>query len=65
MLRILAVAALLLPLAGTGCSAWQANSGSQAVDIDPFAVGSGRAVFSPSNEPGYINGDPQDVRSKH
>jgi len=61
MLRILAALALLLPFVAGGCT-WQANNASQAVDIDPFAIGSGQSVFSPANGPGYINGNAQDTR---
>jgi hypothetical protein len=66
MRRFLAAAALLLPLAGAGgCSPWLANKGSQAADIDPFAVGSGQPVFQPSNALGYSDGIPTDMRTKH
>jgi hypothetical protein len=56
----LTAAALLLPLAG--CSGWQANKSSQAVDFDPSAYG---AMLSPSNAPGFMDGDAQDMRTKH
>jgi hypothetical protein len=62
MFRILAALALLVPLAA-GCT-WQANHASQAVDVDPFAVGSGQAVFTPANGPGYVDGDAQDMRRR-
>jgi hypothetical protein len=65
MRRLGAVAALLIFLAGAGCSwTWQANKSSQAVDVHPLAVGSGDPVFTLSNGPGYMNGDPQDARTK-
>jgi hypothetical protein len=66
MRRVLTAAVLLLPFAGAGgCAAWQANKGSQAVDINPLAVGSGEPVISPSNSYGYLDGVPLDMRSKH
>jgi hypothetical protein len=49
MFRILAVLTLLLPLVATGCSSWQANSSSQAVDINPGAFGTGQSVFTPAS----------------
>jgi hypothetical protein len=63
MFRILAARALVLPLVG-GCSfgPWQANNASQAVDVNPWAFGSGQSVFSPSNAPGYLNGEAMDMR---
>jgi hypothetical protein len=61
---LIAVALLCLLVCAGGCMAWQANKSSQAVDIDPFAIGSGEPVFKPSNGPGYINGDAQDMRTK-
>jgi hypothetical protein len=66
MFRILAALALLLPLVAGGCSfgPWQANNASQAVDINPWALGSGQSVFSPANGPGYINGEAQDMRRR-
>jgi hypothetical protein len=63
MFRILAVLALLLPLVA-GCGIWQANRASQAVDVDPLAFGTGGAVFTPANGPGYMNGEPQDMRRR-
>ena len=64
MRRLMAGAALLLTLAGVGGCAWQANSGSQAVTINPLAAGSEESVFSPSNGPGYMNGEALDMRTK-
>lgn len=63
MHRILAVVVLLLPFVAGGCS-WQANSGSQAVEVNPFAWGSGEQVVSPANSFGCVNGEPLDTRSK-
>ena len=60
MLRILAVIAILLPFAVGGCT-WQANNASEAVTVNPFAAGSGQ-VISPANGPGYMNGEPMDMR---
>ncbi len=57
---VLTAAALLLPLAG--CSGWQANKASQAVDIGTSSDG---ALISPSNSYGYVNGEAMDMRSKH
>jgi hypothetical protein len=67
MLRILVAVTLFLPVIGAcGCSwNWQANHASEAVNINPFAAGSGEPAFTPANSPGYINGEPQDMRSKH
>ena len=62
MFRIIALWALLL-LFAPGCT-WQANHASQAVDVDPFAFGSGQAVFSPANGPGYMSGEAQDMRTR-
>jgi hypothetical protein len=49
MPRILTVLMLLLPLVASGCGTWQANNASQAVDINPFALGSGESVFTPAS----------------
>jgi hypothetical protein len=58
----LAVAALVLALAQTGCAdSWQANRSSQAVDFDLW----NDPAFSPANGPGYMDGTAQDMRSKH
>jgi hypothetical protein len=62
-MRRLLAAALLLALAGAGCT-WQASRGSQAVDVNPFALGSGEPVFSPAEGPGYSNGVPTDMRTR-
>lgn len=63
MFRRSAICLLVLLLFGNGCT-WQANRASQAVDIDPFAIGSGEPVVRPSNSYGYIDGQAQDMRSK-
>ena len=55
-------ALLLLTLAG--CSGWQPTRGSQAVDVDPWAIGAGGQAITPSNAPGFINGEPQDMRTR-
>ena len=39
------------------------NNASQAVDINPFAWGSGQQVISPANDPGYVNGESMNMRS--
>ena len=65
MRRLLAASALLcLALAGSGGCAWQANRGSQAVDVNPLALGSGEPVLSPSNSVGYTNGEAWDMRTR-
>jgi hypothetical protein len=62
----LTMAAFFLGLLGAGCQeTWQANRASQAVNVNPFGVASGEPVFTPSNSPGYINGDSQDMRTRH
>jgi len=61
---MLAVIAVRLPFIAGGCT-WQANNASQAVDINPFAIGSGEQVVSPANSFGYVNGVPQDMRNRH
>ena len=50
MFRILAVLALLLPFIAGGCT-FQANNASQAVDFNPFAIGSGQSMLSPASGP--------------
>ena len=65
MRYFVAVAVLFLSLTCLeGCTwQWQANKSSEAVDINPFA-GPGEPVISPSNGPGYMNGVPQDMRTR-
>jgi hypothetical protein len=63
MRSLLCLLASLVALTG-GCASWQANRGSQAVDFDPFALGSGESALRPSNGPGFINGDAQDMRTR-
>jgi hypothetical protein len=65
MRRLIPIAAaFLLSVAVGGCSyTWQPNASSQAMDINPFA-GSSWPVIAPANGPGYMNGDPQDMRTK-
>ena len=68
MYRTLAILTLLIPLTGVGgCTfgPWQANNGSQAVEVNPWAWGSGQSVVSPANGPGYFNGDAMDMRTRH
>jgi hypothetical protein len=60
MIRILAVVTLLCPLIAVGCT-FQPNTASQAVTVNPFAIGSGQVV-SPANSPGYVDGAPMDAR---
>lgn len=58
MPRLLAILLLFVPFIGSvGCT-WQANSASQAVTFMP---GEG---LSPANGPGYMNGYPQDMRTR-
>ena len=55
---------LLIPIVASGCAGCQpGGSGSQAVDINPFAAGSGQ-VITPANGPGYMDGEPMDMRHK-
>jgi hypothetical protein len=63
MFRILVALALLIPFMAGGCT-FQANNASQAVDFNPLVIGSGQAVFSPANGPGYVNGEAQDMRRR-
>ena len=65
MVRVLAVVLVVCPLLCAGGCAWQANSGSQAVDINPLAMFSGDSVFNPASGPGYMDGQPMDMRTKH
>lgn len=58
------VMTVLISLSAAGCFTWQANNGSQAVDVNPLAYGSGAPVIQLSNAPGYMNGQPFDMRSK-
>jgi hypothetical protein len=60
MKRYLAIIAILIPLVASGCAGctWQANNASQAVDYTP---GKG---LSPANGSGYMDGVPQDTRTK-
>jgi hypothetical protein len=58
-----AVAIFLFVLASTGCSPWQANKASEAIEINPFA-GSGDSFLSPANGPGFVNGEAQDARTR-
>jgi len=62
MKRYVVRAVLLICLSACGCWTWQANSGSDAVDINPFAFGSNTPVIQLSNAPGYENGQPYDRR---
>ena len=63
MRRLLAVAAFLCTL--TGCSGWQANNASEAMDVNPLGFLSGEPTFTPANGPGFVNGDSLDMRTKH
>jgi hypothetical protein len=54
---------LLVLWSAAGCT-WQANSGSQAVEINPLNYGTDRPIVQPSNMPGYIDGQPVDMRRK-
>ncbi len=60
MLRILAMVTLLIPFVAGGCT-YQANNASQAVSVNPFALGSGQ-VISPANDRYYMIGEPMDMR---
>ncbi|HZZ79272.1 MAG TPA: hypothetical protein VFE62_12190 [Gemmataceae bacterium] len=66
MLRFFTALAVLLPIFVGGCSAfgWQASSASQGLDINPLNWGTGQSVISPSNAPGFTNGEPLDMRSR-
>jgi hypothetical protein len=66
MLRIAVIVSVLLSLIGAGgCSwVWQANNASEGVNIDTSKIGSGQSVFTPANDFGFVNGEPQDMRSR-
>ena len=59
-----AVAVLLFLLGMSGCTDWQASKGSQAVDINPFAIGSAESVLTPSNDNRYMNAEALDTRNR-
>jgi hypothetical protein len=61
MLRILAMVTLLLLFFATGCTV-HPNSGSQAVEFNPFNWGSGEPVAKPSDGYGYADGQPLNMR---
>jgi hypothetical protein len=46
-----------------GCT-WQANKGSDAVEINPLNYGSSTPMIQLSNAPGYMNGQAFDMRSR-
>ncbi len=56
------IAVWLVVCAG-GCT-WQANKGSDAVEINPLNYGSANPVVQLSNAPGYMNGQAFDMRSR-
>jgi hypothetical protein len=64
MRRVVAVAAVLTSLFAVGCAGWQANKGSQAIDIDPTAIGTADPVIQPSNGGGFVHGEPLNMRTK-
>jgi len=63
MKRFLAILMLLFPVVLSGCAGCgpfqPGGSGSQAVDWTP---GGG---LQPANGPGYMDGEPMDMRNKH
>lgn len=61
MKQSLIISVVLLIVSAVGCT-WQANSGSQAVEINPLNYGSGTPIIQPSNAPGYMDGQPFDRR---
>jgi len=62
-MRSAIVAALLFLFAG-GCEGWQANRSSQAVDINQNAIGTGRPAMQPASGAGFMDGQPQNMRSR-
>jgi hypothetical protein len=64
MRRSVIIAALLISPFAAGCNGLQANKSSEAVDIDLSAIGTGKPAIRPSNAPGFIDGQPQDMRTK-
>jgi hypothetical protein len=63
MSRVAFWVALLAMFIAAGCSGFQANRASQAVDFNPLAMGSGQAALTPANGPGFVNGEAMDMRS--
>jgi hypothetical protein len=55
-------AAVALGLVG-GCGTFW-NKGSQALDVNPLAIGSGAPVVTPANDNRFWNGEPMDLRTK-
>jgi hypothetical protein len=58
--RFLAIFLLLIPVVASGCAgcnngAWQANNASEAVSFGPNGLG-------PADAPGYMNGEPMNMR---
>jgi hypothetical protein len=65
-MRVLLVLAALLTVAVLpGCTTDFGIKGGQGVDINPFNLGSGDSVFSPSNSRWFSDGEPLDCRSHH
>jgi hypothetical protein len=64
-MRTVLSSAVLVFIVSTVCGCtWQANRSSEAVQIDPGAIGSGQSVFAPANGWGYVDGEAMDMRSK-
>jgi hypothetical protein len=62
---LLVLVALLAGGALPGCSMITdfGIKAGQGVEVNPFNLGSGDSVFSPANDRGFANGDPQDCRT--
>jgi len=63
MRSVFAITLVWVMLAATGCT-WQANNGSDAVEINPLKYGTGNPIVQLSNAPGYMNGQAFDMRPK-
>ncbi len=55
---------LLLLVLVPGCTTGGGRSNGMAYDVNPFQIGTGEPVAVPSNQYGYADGVPQDLRAK-
>jgi hypothetical protein len=64
MRRLLAMLAVLLPLAAAVGCVGQPSRASQGIEVNPFNWGTGQQVVSPANDHNYLNGEPMDMRRR-